>query len=290
MSVSGDATSLPHMAFAELLVTVQLLDRKGRVPDAFINSLHSYAIVTSDFDIAIRCTFLADSIRAYRYLDPLHPFPGPSQGGDSLIPFMQRIVTSLGSSSALVTIRASALCHGGNVVSSGVGLGSVVPASVPPSFPLPSLAPPSSYPLIFVPPDFSSSSFIAPSGPLLPPSSPHPSLSSSVIYSVPYLTPAPPPGFPLAPPVRPVTPSLSLHPVGPAFSFSPLLLLFLLLYPLLSPIPPPSVPAPHLFPPAPVLLLRTVLLFLLLLLLLSSPGPCCRFLSAQLFLSFPWLP
>ena len=79
LSASVDATSLPRMAFADLLTTVQLLESRGRVPDAFIDSLRSYVVVASDFDIAIGSALLVDFIRTLRYPDPLHPLPGPSR-------------------------------------------------------------------------------------------------------------------------------------------------------------------------------------------------------------------
>ena len=39
MSVSADATSLPHMSFADLLATVKLLGASGRVPDSFVDTV-----------------------------------------------------------------------------------------------------------------------------------------------------------------------------------------------------------------------------------------------------------
>ena len=60
------------MLFADLLTTVQLLESRGRVPDAFLD------IVASDFDITIGGASLADSTRAFRIPDPLHPVLGPS--------------------------------------------------------------------------------------------------------------------------------------------------------------------------------------------------------------------
>ena len=39
MNVSVDATSLPQMAFSELLDPVQLLGRRGIVSDTFVESL-----------------------------------------------------------------------------------------------------------------------------------------------------------------------------------------------------------------------------------------------------------
>ena len=37
VSASDDATSLPHMMYADLLATAQLLESKDKVPYAFIN-------------------------------------------------------------------------------------------------------------------------------------------------------------------------------------------------------------------------------------------------------------
>ena len=130
---------------------MQLLESRGWAPDAFIDSLWSYVSVASDFDIAMGGASLADSFCSLRYPDPLHPAPGPSHGGDSIVPFLYHIGVSPGSSSALVTMSASALRYGGSGVSSGVGLGSTVP---PPSsslsnLPIGSSFPaPSSFPLI----------------------------------------------------------------------------------------------------------------------------------------------
>ena len=112
VSTSDDATSLPRMAFADLLATIQLLESRGRVPDAFLDTLLPYVIVASDFDIAINGTSLAGSIRAFRVPDPLHPVPGPPHGGDSIVPFFYRLLASLGSS-LLVATSTSSLHHGG---------------------------------------------------------------------------------------------------------------------------------------------------------------------------------
>ena len=148
------ATSLLRMAFADLLATVQLLESSGRVPDAFLDTLRSYVIVAPDFDVAIGGASLADSICPFHVPDPFHPIPGPSQGEDSIAPFLYRLVASSGSLS-LVASSASALCHGKGVVSFGVGLGSAVPPSSSSlsgltrgaSFPTPP-APSSSLPLV----------------------------------------------------------------------------------------------------------------------------------------------
>ena len=76
------------MMFEELLATVQLLESRSRVMDAFIDSLWSYyVIVTSDFDISMGDASLANSVRAFHYPDPLNPVLGPSQGGDSTVSF-----------------------------------------------------------------------------------------------------------------------------------------------------------------------------------------------------------
>ena len=81
MSASIDATSLGQMAFSELLAPVQLLRRRGRVLDAFVESLPAsyYVIIASD--ISIGGAYLADPVCAYRYSDPLHPVLGNSGHG-----------------------------------------------------------------------------------------------------------------------------------------------------------------------------------------------------------------
>ena len=84
----------------------------------FVDSLRSYVVVAFDFDIAIGGASLADSICSYHYPNPLHPVPGPSQRGDSILPFLYLIMASL----ALVTTSANALRPGGSVLSFGVGL------------------------------------------------------------------------------------------------------------------------------------------------------------------------
>ena len=112
VSASIYATSLPCMSFADLLAAFQFFEASGRVPDSFLDTLRSYVIVAPDFDVAISGSSLADAIRAYHMPDPLHPVPGPSQGGDSIVPFLYRLVASLGSS-PLVTSNTSALRLGG---------------------------------------------------------------------------------------------------------------------------------------------------------------------------------
>ena len=79
VSAFADVTSLPQMSFSELLATVQLLERRGRVPDSFVESLRDYVVVASEFDFAIGGVSLADSIRSFRYIDPLHQVPGSPQ-------------------------------------------------------------------------------------------------------------------------------------------------------------------------------------------------------------------
>ena len=81
VSASTDVTPLAQMYFSELLATVQLLERRGRVPDSFVESLHENIVVASEFDFAIGGASLVNSIRAFRNVDPLHLVPGSSRGG-----------------------------------------------------------------------------------------------------------------------------------------------------------------------------------------------------------------
>ena len=50
------------------------------MPDSFVESLCYYDVVASKFDFAIGGASLADSIRSFRCVDPLHPVPGSSRG------------------------------------------------------------------------------------------------------------------------------------------------------------------------------------------------------------------
>ena len=116
VSESTDSTSLPHMSFADLLATVQFFEASGRVPDSFLETLLAYVIVAPDFDAAIGGSSLVDSIRTYRVPNPLHPVPGPSQGGDSIVPFFYCLVASLG----LSPFAASSASAGvGNLLENG---------------------------------------------------------------------------------------------------------------------------------------------------------------------------
>ena len=223
VSASDDTTSLPRMAFADLLATVQLLEGSGRVPGAFLDTLRSYVIVAPEFDVIIGGALLADSIHAFHYPDPLRPKEGT-------VSFLSFITSWRLRGRCRLSLRALAPCvmgGEGSVVSSGVGLGYVVPpsSSSPTGLPLgtsfraPSPAPSSSFPLVSAPPGFSASSFATPP-PLasLPPSYPGFSPSIALFHTS---RPAPaPPGFLLAPPGRPLAPSMSSRPPGPSLAFS----------------------------------------------------------------------
>ena len=89
---------------------MQLLEASGKAPDSFLDTLWSYVIVVPDFDFTISGTSLVDSIPAFRIPDPLHLVLGPSQGGDSTVSFLYRLVAS-SVSSPLVTSSSSALGH-----------------------------------------------------------------------------------------------------------------------------------------------------------------------------------
>ena len=113
VSVSDDATSLPLMVFADLLATVKLLKSRSRVPDAFLDTLRSYVIVASDFNIAIGGASLADSICAFRIPDS-PSCSGSVPGRRQYCPFslssrgVPRVV--------IVAMSTSALRHGGGGV------------------------------------------------------------------------------------------------------------------------------------------------------------------------------
>ena len=255
MRASLDATSLLRMLFAELMVTVQFFESSsGRVPDSFLNSLRAYVVVAPDFDLAIGGSSLVDSIRTYhlRLSDPVNPVPGLSQGGDSIVPFLYRLVASSGSS-PLVSSSASTLCHGGVLDVSGSALGSSLPplcsslsgpSSVSPL--TPSVAPfPSSLPLVLAPPGFRSSSFtsslpqLSSLAPTFPVHSPSVTLvASSLPFPAPPVFPVAPPFNPLAPAVGLRHPAHSLAPLGAPYSFPVSSLL-------------PSVPAASSPPPPP---------------------------------------
>ena len=75
---------------------------------------------------------LADSIISFRMCitDPVNPVQGPSQGGDSIVNFLHRLVGSSGSS--VVTPRSSwswQCASRGGFGSSGVGIGSFLSLS-----------------------------------------------------------------------------------------------------------------------------------------------------------------
>ena len=227
-------------------------------------TLRPYIIVASEFDIAIGGSSLANLICAFCVTDPLHPVPGPSQGGDSIVPFLYHLMVSSGSSS-LIASSASALHHWGVVVCSGVSLGSFVPPpcssfsslSLVASFPAPYTTPSSSLPLVPAPGFSASASFAAPPPSLasLPPS--FLGSSPSVALFHPSLPALVPPGFHLTPSVRPLAPPMGLRHHGP--SFAPSKAPSFSVASLLSPapgsstlLPPSSVPAPPPFPLTPV--------------------------------------
>ena len=58
--------------------------------------------------------------------------PGPSQGGDSIIPFLYSLVASLGAS-PLVAAGVDGVCHVERFGVSGIGLDSSLPLSSNPS-------------------------------------------------------------------------------------------------------------------------------------------------------------
>ena len=77
---------------------------------------------------------LALSIRSYclRLSDPVNPVPGPSQGGDSIVPFLYRLVMSSGAS-PLVTSGADGVRHGEGFGVTRLDLGASLPPSCFPS-------------------------------------------------------------------------------------------------------------------------------------------------------------
>ena len=185
----------------------------GRVPD----SLHACVVVAPDFDLAISGSSIADSIRVYRLRlsDPLDPVPGAPQGGDSIVPFLYRLMVS-SSSSPLAALGASALCHGGVLDFTGYGLG-YSSLHVLPFLVLLLLAPsvtpiPSSLPSVLAPPGFPFS-FTFSLAPTFPVASP---CVTSVGSSLPL--PAPP-RFPAAPPFHPLAPPIGVH--HPVHSLAP---------------------------------------------------------------------
>ena len=249
-----------------------------------------------DFGVAICGSLLADSICAYHIPDPLHPVSGLSQGGDSIVPFLYRLVVSSGTS-PLFASSASTLRHGGNLVCTGLGLGSSVPPSCSSlsSFSLGTPLPPSFAPLSSSFPSVSASGFPSSSllaAPLLSLASLAPSfpVPSSSVASFPSSLPTPaPPGFPMTPSVRPMAPPVGLRSQVPPWR------LLLLLPRSLSPLFYRLLLALRLFSlPILLLLLHPFLAFLCLLpgfLLsrlhlrpLSSPGSCRQCLHVRLLL------
>ena len=262
----------------------------------FLDSLRAYVVVAPDFNLAIGGSSLADwnSACRLRLSDPVNPVPGLSQEGDSIVPFLYRLVASSGSS-PLVSLSASALRHGGVLDVSGSGLGSSLPplcsslSGPSPVAPLaPSVAPfPSSLPSVSTPLGFHSSSFasslpklssLAPTFPVHSPS------VTSVASSLPFLAP---PGFPVALPLSLMAPAVGLrHPVlslllrlPPTHSLRLLFFRLALLLHLLS------------FPLRLALLCLSFVLLLpllpfplalLLWQILSYPGPCRRSSRARL--------
>ena len=173
------------------------------------------------FNFPIGGSSLADLIHVYRlHLSDLsNPVPGPSQGGDSIVPFLYRLLASLGAS-PLAASGAGAVRHW---VCFGFFSFSLGPSSFLTCFPsgssLPLASPvaplPSSFPSVSAPAGFPSS-FAS--------SLPHfSSLASTFPFSSPSaasLLPSPAPlSFPIVPPVHQLAPPVGL--CYPAPSLAP---------------------------------------------------------------------
>ena len=235
VSSSSDATSLPRMSFSDLMMTVQFSESSsGRAPDSFLDSLFAYVIVSPDFDLAFGGSLLANLIRLYRlHLSDLsNPVPGPFQGGDSIVPFLYRLVASSGAS-PLITSGAGAVRHGGILDVAEFGLGSsLLPSGsflphAPAVAPLPPSVAliPSSFLFVSAPAGFPSSSF-ASSLPHISSLAPTFPFSSPSVTSIASSLPSPaPPGSPLAPPFHPLAPPVGLR--HPVHSLAPLVALYL---------------------------------------------------------------
>ena len=70
----------------------------GYVPDSYLTSLHAFVIYSDKFGVGIGGDSLADSVRSFRQrlTDPNDPVPGMSQGWDSVVRFLYRLVASSG--------------------------------------------------------------------------------------------------------------------------------------------------------------------------------------------------
>ena len=206
-------TSLPKLAFSVRIDRVRVYESSmGVVPDSFLDSLHLFVVYSDEFGVAIGGDLLADSVRSFhQHLSDLHDsIPGTSQGGDSIIRFLYRIVASLGSSPQLALGAAGG--HRGegfdssevdgipasSLVSSLISAPSAFPAGSPfPAFP--SLALSSSLPLFSSPAASSFPSSVAFSFP-------------SGVFPSPTFSHPPPPTIPRAPAPHPLASSLPLRP------------------------------------------------------------------------------
>ena len=72
----------------------------GLVPDSYLVSLCAFVVYSDEFVVAIGGDSLADSVHSFHQhlSDPHDPVPGPSQGVDSVVCFLYRLVASSGSS------------------------------------------------------------------------------------------------------------------------------------------------------------------------------------------------
>ena len=88
------ATPPPRISFSDLLTTIRVLESSGRIPDLFLESLRGSFVFSVEHDFAIGGDLLVESLRGFRarFVDPVSPLPGPSQGGDSVSRFLYSLV------------------------------------------------------------------------------------------------------------------------------------------------------------------------------------------------------
>ena len=94
-------SSLSQLAFADFVDRVRVYESSvGYIPDSYLTSLCSFVVYSDKFGVAISGNSLADCVRSFRQrlMDPNDPVPGTSQGGDSVVCFLCRLMVSSGSS------------------------------------------------------------------------------------------------------------------------------------------------------------------------------------------------
>ena len=112
VSPLGDS-SPSHLSFADLLVTLRVLESSGGyLPDSFLAWLRGKVVYSLEPSFVVSGNAITDLIASLRsrVVDPL---PGLSKDGDSVIPFICRLV-GVSDSSPSSVVSASATCSAGD--------------------------------------------------------------------------------------------------------------------------------------------------------------------------------